>query len=91
MIAMALMGDPELLIADEPTTRSTSPSRRQILRLLGRSPARARHRADPHHHDLGSWPGSRHRVGVMYAGEVVEAGSAERCFATRATPIRRAS
>ena len=89
MVAMALMCGPELLIADEPSTALDVTIQAQILRLL----------ADLQHelgiamvlitHDLGVVARIAHRVAVMYAGEIVEEGSAEALFAQPRHPYTR--
>jgi peptide/nickel transport system ATP-binding protein len=89
MIAMALMCDPELLIADEPTTALDVTVQAQILRLL------AELRRDLGlgilliTHDLGVVARIADRVSVMYAGEVVEAGPTARLFAEPQHPYTR--
>ena len=80
MIAMALMGEPELLIADEPTTALDVTIQAQILRLLGELQRELGIALILITHDLGVVARLAHRVAVMYAGEVVEAGSAEALF-----------
>src|SRR4029450_10750154 len=72
MIAMALLCEPELLIADEPTTALDVTVQAQILELLG-SLKRARGMAIALiTHDLGVIAGLADRVMVMYAGEIME-------------------
>jgi peptide/nickel transport system ATP-binding protein len=72
MIAMALAGEPEVLLADEPTTALDVTVQAQILSLL-REIQRERGMAMLLiTHDLGIVAGMADRVGVMYAGELVE-------------------
>jgi oligopeptide/dipeptide ABC transporter ATP-binding protein len=80
MIAMALSLDPELLIADEPTTALDVTVQAQILALL-RDLNRERDLATLLiTHDLGVVAENADRVLVMYAGRVVEAGTVEQVF-----------
>lgn len=74
MIAMALAQNPELLIADEPTTALDVTTQREVLDLIYRI-------ADEHKmsvllitHNLGLVSRYSHFVHVMYAGEIVESG-----------------
>jgi peptide/nickel transport system ATP-binding protein len=89
MIAMALMCGPQLLLADEPTTALDVTIQAEILRLL------AGLRQDMGlslllvTHDLGVVAAVATRVIVMYAGEVVEEGSAEAVFAKPRHPYTR--
>ncbi|HET9699721.1 MAG TPA: ABC transporter ATP-binding protein [Burkholderiales bacterium] len=81
MIAMALAGEPELLVADEPTTALDVTIQAQVLELM-----RALQRDTGMGmllitHDLGVVQETAHRVGVMYAGQLVEAASREDLFA----------
>ena len=86
MIAMALLCDPELLIADEPTTALDTTIQAQILDLL-RDIQRATNMALVLiSHDLGVVADLCARVGVMYAGRIVEQGPAESLFAAPAHP-----
>jgi peptide/nickel transport system ATP-binding protein len=74
MIAMALANDPEILIADEPTTALDVTVQAQILDLL-RSLGRSRELAIVLiTHDLGVVAGLADSVHVMYAGRIAEAG-----------------
>jgi oligopeptide/dipeptide ABC transporter ATP-binding protein len=74
MIAMALANDPDLLIADEPTTALDVTIQAQILDVLA-NVQRERHLAVLLvTHDLGVVAGMAQRVYVMYAGRVVEHG-----------------
>jgi oligopeptide/dipeptide ABC transporter ATP-binding protein len=80
MIAMALSLDPELLIADEPTTALDVTIQAQVLRLLERL-NRERHLTTILiTHDLGVVAEVADRVLVMYAGRVVEEGTLEEIF-----------
>ncbi|MFT3963486.1 dipeptide ABC transporter ATP-binding protein [Propionivibrio sp.] len=72
MIAIALAGDPRLLIADEPTTALDVTIQAQILELLQRLQAERGMGMLLITHDLGVVARMAHRVGVMYAGEIVE-------------------
>jgi oligopeptide/dipeptide ABC transporter ATP-binding protein len=81
MIAMALMCDPELLIADEPTTALDVTVQAQILRLLQTLQRELGLAILLITHDLGVVARIAHRVSVMYAGEVVESANAAALFA----------
>ncbi len=86
MIAMALMCDPELLIADEPTTALDVTVQAQILRLLQTLQRELGLAILLITHDLGVVARIAHRVSVMYAGEVVESATAEALFASPRHP-----
>ncbi len=80
MIAMALAGDPELLIADEPTTALDVTIQAQVLDLL-RELQRSRGMAMLLiSHDLGVVSRMADHVGVMYAGQLVEVAPRDRFF-----------
>ena len=80
MIAMALACDPDIIIADEPTTALDVTVQAQILKLL-RSLQRERSMAVLYiTHDLGVVAQVADRVNVMYAGVIVEQGSTEDIF-----------
>ncbi|MFM8990557.1 MAG: ABC transporter ATP-binding protein, partial [Alphaproteobacteria bacterium] len=89
MIAMALMCDPELLIADEPTTALDVTVQAQILRLLLDLQAELGLAMLLITHDLGVVARVAHRVAVMYAGEVVETATATDLFARPTHPYTR--
>ncbi|MDR3298702.1 MAG: ABC transporter ATP-binding protein [Candidatus Accumulibacter sp.] len=72
MIAAALAGEPRLLIADEPTTALDVTIQAQILELLRRLQTERGMGILLITHDLGVVARVAHRVGVMYAGEIVE-------------------
>ena len=80
MIAMALACEPELLIADEPTTALDVTIQAQILDLLADLQERLKLSVVMITHDLGVIAQLCHRVAVMYAGEIVEVGEAENLF-----------
>jgi len=86
MIAMALACEPKLLIADEPTTALDVTIQAQILDLLRSVVAERDTALILITHDLGVVAGMCERVHVMYAGMVVEAGSADTVFATPRHP-----
>ena len=81
MIAMALAGEPKLLIADEPTTALDVTIQAQILDLLRELVAGRDTALILITHDLGVVAGMCERVNVMYAGMFMETGSASQLFA----------
>ena len=89
MIAMALMCGPALLIADEPTTALDVTIQAQILRLLVDLQREFGIALLLITHDLGVVARVAHRVAVMYAGEIVEAGAAATVFASPRHPYTR--
>jgi len=89
MIAMALMCGPELLIADEPSTALDVTIQAQILRLLADLQADLGIAMVLITHDLGVVARIAHRVAVMYAGEIVEEGTAASVFASPRHPYTR--
>jgi len=80
MIAMALANDPELLIADEPTTALDVTIQAQILDLMRELQQETGTALLLITHDLGVVAEVADDVAVMYAGRVVEAGPVERIF-----------
>jgi oligopeptide transport system ATP-binding protein len=80
MIAMALLCQPELLIADEPTTALDVTVQAQILDLLGKLKRETRMAIALITHDLGVIAGLADRVMVMYAGEIAERADAAPLF-----------
>ncbi|MDR0717832.1 MAG: ABC transporter ATP-binding protein [Azoarcus sp.] len=89
MIAMALAGAPELLIADEPTTALDVTIQAQALDLLARLQAERGMAMLLITHDLGVVARMAHRVGLLYAGELIEIGGREDFFATPLHPYAR--
>ncbi len=81
MIAMALANEPDLLIADEPTTALDVTVQAQILELLKTLQAERRMAMLFITHDLGIVRKIADRVCVMYQGKIVEEGPTERIFA----------
>jgi oligopeptide/dipeptide ABC transporter ATP-binding protein len=80
MIAMALVTNPELLIADEPTTGLDVSIAAQILDLLKEMGQRTGATILLITHDLGVVAGYCDRVAVMHAGQVVETASVKKLF-----------
>ena len=89
VIAMALACDPQLVIADEPTTALDVTIQAQVLDLLRELQSRRGTAMLLITHDLAVVAGTAQRVAVMYAGEIVEIASAERFFAAAAHPYSR--
>jgi oligopeptide transport system ATP-binding protein len=81
MIAIALLCQPDLVIADEPTTALDVTVQAQILELLQRLRGELGMAIVLITHDLGVVAGLCERVMVMYAGRIVETGSIEPIFA----------
>jgi peptide/nickel transport system ATP-binding protein len=80
MIAMALINEPKLLIADEPTTALDVTTQAQILQLLERLQAELGMAVIIITHDLGVVAEIADRIVVMYAGRIVEDGSLDEIF-----------
>jgi len=80
MIAMALAGQPKLLIADEPTTALDVTIQAQVLQLLRETQEQSGMALLLITHDLGVVAENAHRVGVMYAGQLVEQASRAQLF-----------
>ena len=76
MIAMALAGNPELLIADEPTTALDVTVQSQILDLLNKLRTERQMAVILISHNLGVVSRLADRIAVMYAGKIVESGKA---------------
>jgi peptide/nickel transport system ATP-binding protein len=89
MIAMALAAEPDLLLADEPTTALDVTVQAQILDLLVRLRDELGLAVLLITHDFGVVAETCDRTVVMYAGEVVEEAPVERLFRTPAHPYTR--
>ncbi len=90
MIAMALACEPDLIIADEPTTALDVTVQAQILRLLKRLKQDKEMAIQYITHDLGVVAAIADHVYVMYAGVVVEQGSADAIFSKARHPYTMA-
>ncbi|MHB1231733.1 MAG: ABC transporter ATP-binding protein [Burkholderiales bacterium] len=86
VIAIALACEPELLIADEPTTALDVTIQAQVLALLRELQRKNGMALLFITHDLGVVAEMAHRVGVMYAGEIVETAARETFFQTPRHP-----
>jgi len=89
MIAMAIANDPELIIADEPTTALDVTVQAQILELLAGLVRDRGVGLALITHDLGVVAGLADRVAIMYAGRVVEAAPVREAFYAAAHPYTR--
>lgn len=89
MIAMALAGQPDLLVADEPTTALDVTIQAQILELLQGLRREMGMALVLISHDLGVVAETCDRVAVMYAGRIVEEAPVERLFDAPAHPYTR--
>ncbi|WP_225802997.1 ABC transporter ATP-binding protein [Streptomyces sp. NK15101] len=90
VIAAALMGDPELLLADEPTTALDVTTQAEVIALLAELRARFRTGLLFVTHDLDLAAAISDRVYVMYAGRIAESGPAEALFARPRHPYTAA-
>ena len=86
MIAMAIANDPDLLIADEPTTALDVTIQAQVLDVLERAREAAGSALVVITHDLGVVARTAHRLLVMYAGRIAETGMADNVFERPAHP-----
>lgn len=89
MIAMALSCQPELLIADEPTTALDVTIQAQILELIKNLKAEFGTSVILITHDLGVVAGMTEKIIVMYAGKVFETAPTAELFATSANPYTK--
>lgn len=79
-IAMALMNDPELIVADEPTTALDSTVQRQVMDLFREINKELGISILLISHDLGIIKNYSHSLAVMYAGQIVESGKTDEVF-----------
>lgn len=86
VIAIALSADPDILICDEPTTALDVTIQSQILELINKVKAERNLSVIFITHDLGVVANMADRVAVMYAGKIVEIGTAEDIFYAPAHP-----
>ena len=89
MIAMALLCEPEVLFADEPTTALDVTIQAQILELIAELQAALGTAVVLVTHDRGVVAGTADRVAVMYAGRIVEEGTKAEVFANPLHPYTR--
>lgn len=80
MIAIAIANDPDLIIADEPTTALDVTIQAQILEVLQKAREITGAAIVLITHDLGVVAGNADRIAVMYAGRLVETGPVEQVF-----------
>lgn len=90
VIAMALACEPRLLIADEPTTALDVTVQKSILDLLDELRVERKMSMILITHDLGVARGRADRVGVMYAGRLLEVGRTQRLFDDMRHPYTQA-
>ena len=86
VIAIALAGDPEILICDEPTTALDVTVQAKILELINQIKVEKNLSVIFITHDLGVVANMADRVNVMYAGKIVETGTSEEIFFAPAHP-----
>ena len=89
MIAMTIANDPDVLIADEPTTALDVTIQAQVLEVLERIQDRTRSAIILITHDLGVVAGMADRVMVMYAGREAELGEVDDIFYEPCHPYTR--
>jgi oligopeptide/dipeptide ABC transporter ATP-binding protein len=90
MIAMAICTNPDVLIADEPTTALDVTTQSRIMDLLGRIVEERRMGVVLITHDLGLASSFCDDINVMYAGRIVESGSGTAVLRTPAHPYSEA-
>ncbi len=89
MIAMALAGEPSMIIADEPTTALDVTIQAQVLEVLRRTTTERGAALLLITHDLGVVAETADQIAVMYAGQIVETGNAADVLRTPASPYTR--
>lgn len=89
MIAMSIANEPEVLIADEPTTALDVTIQAQVLEVFERIQERTRSSVILITHDLGVVAGTADRVLVMYAGREVELADVDQLFYNPRHPYTR--
>jgi oligopeptide/dipeptide ABC transporter ATP-binding protein len=90
VIAMALAGDPDLIVADEPTTALDVTIQAQIIQILADLVATRGLALLLITHDMGVVAQACHRVSVLYAGRVAETGPVGEIFARPRHPYTKA-
>jgi peptide/nickel transport system ATP-binding protein len=90
VIALALAAEPELVIADEPTTALDVSVQAQVIAVLKRLTRERGTAVILITHDMGVIAETADRVAVMYAGRIVEEGSVDDIFANPRHPYTRA-
>jgi oligopeptide/dipeptide ABC transporter ATP-binding protein len=90
MIAMSLALDPQLIVADEPTTALDVVTQAQVLKLLRRLQQELDISIIFISHDLSTLAQACDRIMIMYAGKAVELGNSEIVFASPRHPYTRA-
>ena len=86
MIAIAIANDPDLIIADEPTTALDVTIQAQILEVLQKAREITGAAIVLITHDLGVVAGNADRIAVMYAGRLVETGGVDQVFSNPQMP-----
>ncbi|HHX60573.1 MAG TPA: ABC transporter ATP-binding protein [Epulopiscium sp.] len=89
MVALAMVSDPELLIADEPTTALDVTVQAQILDLMKELQQKKEMSIILITHDLGVVADTSDRVVVMYAGQIIETGTTDEIFNNPKHPYTR--
>jgi peptide/nickel transport system ATP-binding protein len=87
VIALALAAEPELIIADEPTTALDVSVQAQVIALLKRLCAERGTSVILVTHDMGVIAETADRVAVMYSGRIAEIGPVSRCRPRSAPPL----
>jgi peptide/nickel transport system ATP-binding protein len=90
MIALSLVNEPQLVIADEPTTALDATVQSQVLELLAALSSERRLSVLLLTHNLGIVAGICSRVLVMYSGRIVESGRTEDLFTNPQHPYTKA-
>ena len=90
MIAIALVAEPQILIADEPTTALDVRIQAQVISLINKMAKKKNLTVIFISHDMGVVAGFADRVIVMYSGQILEQGTVEEIFYQSRHPYTRA-